>query len=556
MFSSLKVPLIIFLIFWAIALSLWQVKGNAFFLLNFGYLGTAIGFGIGLYQLLPRKKKPMGRRLAQLLVGIYMLGFLGLLEKENMQLEGFFLYLMSGIFSGAVIHYMVAKIAGPLFFGRGFCGWACWTAMMLDLLPYKRNRKGRVGEKWEHLRGIHFAASLLLVLLLWFGFSYRPSVIHHSELSWLLAGNAFYFLSGIVLAFALKDNRAFCKYLCPITVFLKTTSRPSLLKIRGDQNKCTACGACTLACPMDIDVMAYVSKGERVLSTECIFCLTCTTVCPEQIIDSSFRFDMGGQEKIRRAESSTPVNSTGGATSKGHIRSGRLKKVVFWVAAICVFSTSAVTIHYAWEVCQARLYTIQRVIPKEQATLYPLGADSLTSRQLDILLKIEDPNFFTHAGVDLTTPGAGITTISQTLVKKLYFKQFKPGIAKIKQTLIARFALDSLMPKEMQLRRFINTIWLGPGVEGFEAAANYYFHRSLDQLSEEQYIAIVAMIIAPTTFSIEKHPERNRQRVERIKKVVDGVYQPKGLFDLFYGTLDKETKKHIPPLSYFESYYN
>jgi hypothetical protein len=51
-----------------------------------------------------------------------MLGFLGLLMKENMQLEGFFFYMFTGFFAGSVIHYMVAKIFGPLVFGRGFCG--------------------------------------------------------------------------------------------------------------------------------------------------------------------------------------------------------------------------------------------------------------------------------------------------------------------------------------------------------------------------------------------------------------------------------------------------
>ncbi len=39
------------------------------------------------------------------------------------------------------------------------------------------------------------------------------------------------------MAFTLKDNRAFCKYVCPITVFLKATSRFSLLKIGGDSDR-------------------------------------------------------------------------------------------------------------------------------------------------------------------------------------------------------------------------------------------------------------------------------------------------------------------------------
>jgi len=298
--KDFKTPLILFLVFWSIAIVLWQTTGHIFYLFNFGYIGTALGFGIGLYNSLPRKKKPSGRRLSQLLIGTYMLGFLGIIKMENMQLEGFFFYLLSGYFSGSVIHYMIAKIMGPIIFGRGFCGWACWTAMVLDYLPYKRNKSGRIAVQWESLRYVHFGFSLLLILVLWFSFQYRPTQMGQAELVWLVSGNVFYFASAIILAFALKDNRAFCKYLCPITVLFKITSRFAFLKIEGDKEKCTQCGACNKACPMDISIMKFVNNGERVLSTECIFCMTCTTVCPEGILDDTFKLDIGGKEYIQR----------------------------------------------------------------------------------------------------------------------------------------------------------------------------------------------------------------------------------------------------------------
>jgi len=299
-FKKLRAPLIILLSFWVIAIFLWKTNENIFFLFNFGYIGTAVGFGIGLYVLLPRKKKPAGRRFAQLLIGIYMLGFLGFIKIENMQLEGFFFYLLSGYFAGSVIHYLVAKILGPILFGRGFCGWACWTAMVLDFLPYKRNKTGRLSENWELLRYFHFGFSLVLILAVWFLYQYRPIPMSNSELAWLVGGNTFYFASAFILAFTLKDNRAFCKYLCPITVILKLTSRFSFLKIEGDKEKCTQCGNCVKACPMDINITEYINNGERVLSTECVYCLTCTTVCPEGILNDTFKMDIGGKEHIQR----------------------------------------------------------------------------------------------------------------------------------------------------------------------------------------------------------------------------------------------------------------
>ena len=131
-FSKLRTPIILMGIFWVVALILWLTTGKVFYIFNFGYIGTAIGVGISVYTALPKNKNYRGSRLSQLLVGAYMLGFLGFISFENMPIEGFFFYLLTGFFAGAVIHYLVAKIAGPLCFSRGWCAWACWTAMILD----------------------------------------------------------------------------------------------------------------------------------------------------------------------------------------------------------------------------------------------------------------------------------------------------------------------------------------------------------------------------------------------------------------------------------------
>lgn len=217
------------IIFWIIAVVLWQAKGSVFYLFNFGYIGTAIGIGNGLYTFLPKKRRPIGRKITQLLIGMYMLAFLGLLNSENMQLKGFFFYFLMGVFAAAALHYAVAKIAGPFLFNQGWCGWACWTTMVLDFLPYPKS-PGRIARSWEWFRYAHFAVSLMVVLILWFGYDYRPQR-GPAELAWLLAGNGFYFLVGIILAYVLKDNRAFCKYVCPVAVLLKIGARFSMLRI-------------------------------------------------------------------------------------------------------------------------------------------------------------------------------------------------------------------------------------------------------------------------------------------------------------------------------------
>lgn len=157
--------------------------------------------------------------MVQIVVGLYMLVYLGILSNENMQIEGFWYYLFLGVFEAAVIHYLVAKIGGPLFFGRGWCDYACWTAMILDLLPYKTPKNPRL--KIGFIRYIMFIISLTFVSLL---FILKIPNLEKIMFYSFIIGNIIYYLIGITLAFILKDNRAFCKYICPITLFLKPAS--------------------------------------------------------------------------------------------------------------------------------------------------------------------------------------------------------------------------------------------------------------------------------------------------------------------------------------------
>lgn len=266
-------PLLMLAVFETIAVTLWLTMDNLFYLFNFSYIGGAIALGLALYV----KKYKCARRVVQLLVGLYMLVYLGLICNENMQIEGFWYYLFSGVFEAATIHYVVAKIFGPLLFGRGWCGYACWTAMVLDLLPYKRSRGER--KKWGWLRYVTFALSLLFVGALFvFQAPGKEKIMFWS----FLIGNALYYGAGIALALAWKDNRAFCKYLCPITVFLKPMSKYSLLRVKVDEAKCISCGKCKKVCPMDVDVTDNSRKRKN--GTECILCMECVDGCPKQAI--------------------------------------------------------------------------------------------------------------------------------------------------------------------------------------------------------------------------------------------------------------------------------
>ncbi len=271
--KKIILPAILWLIFESIAVILWLTKKNPFYLFNFTYIGTSLAIGIILLQFRYRH----ARRVAQLLVGTYMLVYLGLICNENMQIEGFWYYLFTGVFEAATIHYAVAKIFGPLVFGRGWCGYACWTAMILDLLPYKVPQQPR--KRWGFIRYIVFILSFAFVSALFL------AQVNHMEriMFWaFLIGNVLYYIVGIVLAFVVKDNRAFCKYICPITVFLKPASYFALFRVKCDESKCVSCGRCHKVCPMDVDMTDNSRKRKN--GTECILCFECAKACPKEAL--------------------------------------------------------------------------------------------------------------------------------------------------------------------------------------------------------------------------------------------------------------------------------
>jgi ferredoxin-type protein NapH len=324
-----------FIFFLLIAVIFSIIFKTSFYFLNFLIIGICCSLGLGLWPVLPNNKKDNARILSMILVGSYMvfgLGFgliyivFGHISSDNMQIEGFWFWLLSGIYAAGVMHYSIAKITGPFLYGRAWCGWCCWTGAVLDLLPYKKPFP-RINKKFEIIRYLHFILSAGLVFILVFIFNikhdqisgvydfsnhisneykmihpilFRNNYFAIPEVWWFAIGNLFYYLTGILLAFILKDNRAFCKYLCPIVIFLKIGSRFSLAKIKTNRDKCIDCKLCEKNCPMNINITGYLSKNKRILSTECILCMKCVSSCSKKALSLSIGFDAGFKEDIIR----------------------------------------------------------------------------------------------------------------------------------------------------------------------------------------------------------------------------------------------------------------
>lgn len=67
--KAYRATILLWLLFEAVAVTLWLTLDNSFYLFNFSYIGTCLAVGISLYG----AKKRYARRAVQLAVGLYML---------------------------------------------------------------------------------------------------------------------------------------------------------------------------------------------------------------------------------------------------------------------------------------------------------------------------------------------------------------------------------------------------------------------------------------------------------------------------------------------------
>lgn len=273
-----------------IGLALNRLTGWWGFLVLFPWVGLSITVGMSVQAASRRPVRPgapaLGRRVAILLILPALLFFVPLVNRENFQLEGIVLLLTAGYFSKGVIHWAVAKVFGPLVWGRGFCGWACWFAAVLDWLPMKPGRAKPIGKGLRSLRwavaALSVAAALTAVYGL--GLDVRGDYLGKGELAWMFASSALYYLAAIPLAYVFADRRAFCKILCPAAVVMKIPARYARLRKRPTGNECSGCGLCSRVCPMDVDVRRAILSGSPVRDTECILCGDCVSACPSKAI--------------------------------------------------------------------------------------------------------------------------------------------------------------------------------------------------------------------------------------------------------------------------------
>ncbi|MCF1503599.1 transglycosylase domain-containing protein [Afifella sp. H1R] len=138
--------------------------------------------------------------------------------------------------------------------------------------------------------------------------------------------------------------------------------------------------------------------------------------------------------------------------------------------------------------------------------------------------------------MDFSTPGAGLTTITQSAAKRLAFEEFHPGLGKIRQTGYA-LGMESRLSKEQILALWLETLEMGNGPDGwmagFHSASSAIYGRPPAELTEAEFIRLVAVLIAPASYDLAGSDAKLDERVARIQRLVAGACAPSGFSDVW-----------------------
>ncbi|WBV58011.1 monofunctional biosynthetic peptidoglycan transglycosylase [Chryseobacterium daecheongense] len=140
-----------------------------------------------------------------------------------------------------------------------------------------------------------------------------------------------------------------------------------------------------------------------------------------------------------------------------------------------------------------------------------ISYDEMGNNVKKAVIASEDQKFFTHNGFDYVAiekamkhnekgkKVRGGSTISQQTAKNIFLWQGRSWIRKGLEA-VYTFIIEKVWSKDIILERYLNSIEMGRGVFGVEAASEYYFGKSSKDLTSSEAAWIAAVLPNPKEY--------------------------------------------------------
>src|SRR5467141_5079606 len=140
------------------------------------------------------------------------------------------------------------------------------------------------------------------------------------------------------------------------------------------------------------------------------------------------------------------------------------------------------------------------------------------------LISIEDKDFYRHWGInvwriagaayrDVRSGGRvqGASTLTMQLTHNLFLSPDRSFHRKIQEALLA-VQIERRFTKPQIFTLYANQIYLGHGVYGFEAAAQFYFSKPAKRLTLDEAALLAGLPKSPSYYSPINHPDHAIKR--------------------------------------------
>ncbi|TYL47203.1 transglycosylase domain-containing protein [Marinomonas sp. IMCC 4694] len=249
--------------------------------------------------------------------------------------------------------------------------------------------------------------------------------------------------------------------------------------------------------------------------------------------ETGYRFGRNSQNVGWAARSSTKVSA--------HLRS-YVDQSGFHDSQRRIFSFQSG--HLVIQTLSGDEVTEARIEPQRIGYLYGGNTESrqiLTYEEIpkpliDILIAVEDQDFYQHWGISLTgmaravvvnlTQGArrqGGSTLTQQLVKNMYLSSERTYTRKLTEVVMS-VLLEYHYSKASIITAYMNEVYLAQlgnsALHGFAAASEHFFGRPLNELNIDEMALLVGMVKGPSLYNPERSPVRAKDRRDTVLGVL------------------------------------
>ena len=223
--------------------------------------------------------------------------------------------------------------------------------------------------------------------------------------------------------------------------------------------------------------------------------------------------------------------------------------VLKWVLGIFAALIAAGIGLFAYMYITTEIPQPEKFALAEKTTVYyndgtaPIGSYAEQNREIiscadlpdyvgNAIVASEDRSFYTNKGIDpigiarafynnLTTGSRqGGSTITQQYAERYYLGETTSYVGKLREAFLA-VKIAQAQDKSQVLCNYMNTIYLGRGAYGIQAAAKAYFGKDAKDLTLSEAAMLAGIIPAPSVWTPDVNPKQAEKRYKRVLNIMD-----------------------------------